>query len=104
MITSQGFGKICEFSDLTPQLQIKNDVDNIADDVKEVIPEKKVKTKKEPVVPTGKVTIEDLREVRDRGYSVDIPKPKQNNRVERIGFNKVVKDGDNNKIFFKRDK
>jgi UDP-N-acetylmuramate dehydrogenase len=28
MITSQGFGKICEFSDLTPQLQIKNDVDN----------------------------------------------------------------------------
>lgn len=84
--------------------EIKNDVDNIADEVKEVIPEKKVKTKKEPVVPTGKVTIEDLREVRDRGYSVDIPKPKQNNRVERIGSNKVVKDGDNNKIFFKRDK
>jgi UDP-N-acetylmuramate dehydrogenase len=27
MITSQGFGKICEFSDLTPQLQTRNDVD-----------------------------------------------------------------------------
>lgn len=84
--------------------EIKNDVDNISDEVKEVISEKKVKTKKEPVVPTGKVTIEDLREVRDRGYSVDIPKPKKNNIVERIGSNKVVKDGDNNKIFFKRNK
>ena len=28
MITSQGFGKICEFSALTPQLQTKRDVDN----------------------------------------------------------------------------
>ncbi|MEI6445603.1 MAG: UDP-N-acetylmuramate dehydrogenase [Nostocales cyanobacterium ELA583] len=28
MITSQGFGKICKFSDLTPQLQTLDDVDN----------------------------------------------------------------------------
>ena len=28
MITSQGFSKICKFSDLTPQLQTKDDVDN----------------------------------------------------------------------------
>ncbi|ALB42334.1 MULTISPECIES: UDP-N-acetylmuramate dehydrogenase [Nostocales] len=28
MITSQGFGKICEFSNFTPQLQTKDDVDN----------------------------------------------------------------------------
>ncbi|MBE9255842.1 UDP-N-acetylmuramate dehydrogenase [Dolichospermum sp. LEGE 00246] len=28
MITSQGFGKICEFSNFTPQMQTKDDVDN----------------------------------------------------------------------------
>jgi UDP-N-acetylmuramate dehydrogenase len=28
MITSQGFGKICEFSNFTPQLQTKDNVDN----------------------------------------------------------------------------
>ena len=28
MITSQGFGKICKFSDLTPQLQTQDHLDN----------------------------------------------------------------------------
>jgi len=55
-----------------------------------------------PVIPTGKVQLEDIKEVKDRGYSVNVPQPK-NNTIERIGSNKVVKNGDNNKVFFKRN-
>jgi len=55
-----------------------------------------------PVIPTGKVQLEDIKEVKDRGYSVNVPQPK-NNAIERIGSNKVVKNGDNNKVFFKRN-
>ena len=57
---------------------------------------------REPVVPNGKITVEDIKEVKDRGFSIDIPKPKSNT-IQRIGSQKIVKDGDNNKVFFKRD-
>jgi hypothetical protein len=59
--------------------------------------------KKQPVVTTGKVNLEDIKEIKEgRGFSVDIPKPKTNNTIERIGSNKIVKNGDNNKVYFKR--
>jgi len=59
--------------------------------------------KKQPVVTTGKVNLEDIKEIKEgRGFSVDIPSPKTNNTVERIGSNKIVKNGDNNKVYFKR--
>ena len=47
---------------------------------------------------------EDIKEIKEgnRGFSVDIPKPKTSNTVERIGSNKIIKNGDNNKVFFKR--
>lgn len=57
---------------------------------------------REPVVPNGKITVDDIKEVKDRGFSVNIPKSK-NNTIERIGSQKIVKNGDNNKVFFKRD-
>jgi len=57
---------------------------------------------REPVVPNGKITVEDIKEVKDRGFSIPIPKAK-NNTIERIGSQKIVKNGDNNKVFFKRD-
>jgi hypothetical protein len=56
-----------------------------------------------PVITTGKVQLEDIKEVKDRGYSVNVPQPKNRNTIERIGSNKMVKNGDNNKVFFKRD-
>lgn len=60
-------------------------------------------SERSPVIPTGKISLEDIREIKDRGYSVNVPQPKKNNAIERIGSNKVIKDGDNNKVFFKRD-
>ncbi len=62
--------------------------------------------KKEPVIPTGKIEVEDIKEIKEnrkRGYSVPVPDPK-NNTIERIGSNKIVKDGDRSKFFFKRNK
>lgn len=56
-----------------------------------------------PVITTGKVQLEDIKEVKDRGYSVKVPQPKTSNTIERIGSNKVVKNGDNNRVFFKRN-
>ena len=44
---------------------------------------------KEPVIPTGKIQLEDIREIKNRGYSVNVPNPKNtNNTIERISSNK----------------
>jgi hypothetical protein len=49
------------------------------------------------------IELEEIKEVKEnRGYSVNVPLPKSSNTIERIGSNKIVKDGDNNKVFFKR--
>ena len=66
-------------------------------------PEVHVETVREPVITTGKIQVEDIREVKNRGYSVNVPLPRDNNSIERIGSNKIVRNGDNNKVFFKRD-
>jgi len=58
---------------------------------------------REPVIPTGKIQLEDIREIKNRGFSVDVPNPKKNNVVERIGTNKVVKNGDNNKVYYRKN-
>lgn len=87
-------------------------LDEIIDEEPEVEPEVEpepepepvyVEPIREPVIPTGKIQVEDIREVKNRGYSVNVPHPKGNNSIERIGSNKIVKNGDNNKVFFKRD-
>jgi hypothetical protein len=77
-----------------------------------VVSEKEIEVpvyKKEPVIPTGKIELEDIKEVKEgnRGYSVPVPRPKSqsnngSNTIERVGTNKVIKDGDNNKFFFRR--
>jgi hypothetical protein len=56
-------------------------------------------------VTSSKIALEDIKEIKEgnRGYSVPVPQPKGNNAIERIGSNKVIKDGDNNKFFFKRN-
>ena len=55
-----------------------------------------------PVIPTGKIELADLAEG-SRGYSVNVPMPRTNNGIERIGSNKIVKGNNNNKVFFRRD-
>jgi len=85
-----------EIVDEMPPLDIIEEEVPIVEEVKE-------KPKREPVIPTGKVTLEDIKEIKEgRGFSVDIPKPKTNNTIERIGSNKIIKNGDNNKVFFRR--
>lgn len=69
-----------------------------------IVEEIKPIAKKQPVIPTGKVELEDIKEIKEgnRGFSVEIPNPKTSNTIERIGSNKIVKNGDNNKVYFKR--
>lgn len=76
--------------------------ENIEEPVEEIKPVKTT-VRKEPVVTTGSVHLEDIKEIKEgRGFSVDVPSPKTNT-IERIGSNKLVKNGDNNKVYFRRD-
>ena len=61
-----------------------------------------VELEHKPVIPTGKIELSDLAEG-SRGYSVNVPMPRTNNGIERIGSNKIVKGNNNNKVFFRRD-
>lgn len=74
--------------------------------VEELIIEEKPEVKVEPEVNDGKLKLEDIKEIKEinRGYSVNVPKPKSNNSIQRIGSNKIVKDGDKDKLFFRRNK
>ena len=49
-----------------------------------------------------KITLDDLPERNNRGFSVNIPERKSNNNVQRIGSNKEVRGGDTSKVFFKK--
>lgn len=75
-----------------------------------VVEESKTVSEKEIEVPIKKepqgIQLEDIKEIKQGhiGYSVPIPPSKKNNTIQRIGTNKVVKNGDNNTVFFKRDK
>lgn len=60
--------------------------------------------KPEPVKKTGKIELENIKEVKERrGYSVPIPEPRGNNSIDRIGNNKIIKNGDANRIIYKKD-
>jgi hypothetical protein len=54
---------------------------------------------------SNKIRLEDIKEVKNRGFSVNVPQPKTNsNAVERIGSNKFLKNNDNNTVYYKRNK
>jgi hypothetical protein len=60
--------------------------------------------KKEPVIPTGKIEREDIKEIKEktnRGFSVNIPDVSETT-IQRIGSNKIIKDNDNSMVFFKK--
>jgi hypothetical protein len=54
---------------------------------------------------SNKIRLEDIKEIKNRGFSVNVPQPKTNsNAVERIGSNKFLKNNDNNTVYYKRNK
>jgi len=95
--------------------------DNEAEELKEIKPEEVVEVPEaiieepqvEPVQAepinheddSNKIRLEDIKEVKNRGFSVNVPQPKTNsNAVERIGSNKFLKNNDNNTVYYKRNK
>lgn len=66
-------------------------------------PEIVFRTKNKPVIPTGKVELQDIKEIKEsanRGFSQPIPKP-SSNVIQRIGANKFVKSNDEGRLIFK---
>lgn len=54
---------------------------------------------------SNKIRLEDIKEIKNRGFSVNVPQPKtSSNVVERIGSNKFLKNNDNNTVYYKRNK
>jgi hypothetical protein len=95
--------------------------DNEAEELKEIKPEEVVEVPEaiieepqvEPVQAepinheddSNKIRLEDIKEIKNRGFSVNVPQPKTNsNAVERIGSNKFLKNNDNNTVYYKRNK
>lgn len=75
-----------------------NDVvnDTVNDATNDIIPQ-------EPITAKKKIELDDIKEIKERrGFSVQVPDPKNTNTIERIGSNKLVKNGDNNKVYFSR--
>ena len=82
---------------------VKEETEPVIEEVIEPVIEEVAEEKVEPVIPTGKINVEDIKEKKqNRGFSVEIPKP-NSNTIERIGSNKIVKNGENNRVIFKRD-
>lgn len=57
----------------------------------------------EEVPVPHKIRLEDIREIKQgRGFSVPIPDSRGSNTIERIGSNKMIMNGENNKFIYKR--
>lgn len=72
----------------------------------ETVKEKIITKNEEPPLSNdeiNKIRREDIKEIRNRGFSVNIPQP-NTNIVERIGSNKVIKNNDNNTVYYKKNK
>ena len=58
----------------------------------------------EPVKEERMIRKEDIKEIKERGFSVNIPTRRDKNTIQRIGSNKEIRDGNNHKIFFNKRK
>jgi flagellar biosynthesis chaperone FliJ len=76
----------------------------ITEEVIEEIPVQE-QPKVEPVVATGHVKLEDIKEIKaqNRGFSKEIPPP-SHNTIQRIGSNKYTKNSEGDKVYFKKRK
>jgi hypothetical protein len=57
----------------------------------------------EPVKEERIIRKEDIKEIKERGFSVAIPK-RDKNTIQRIGSNKEIRNGEEDKIFFNKNK
>ncbi len=81
-----------------------NELEVKPEPVEEVKPEPVEEVKPVPVEEdTNKIKLEDIKEIKNRGFSVNVPQPKSN-VVERIGSNKFLKNNDNNTVYYKKNK
>jgi hypothetical protein len=56
----------------------------------------------EPVKEERMIRKEDIKEIRERGFSVSIPTRREKNSIQRIGSNKEIRGGNDDKIFFNK--
>lgn len=91
------------------------EINEVIDEIVEVLNEPEV-IEPEPVVEedefkteiveeskvSNKVTRDEIKEVKERGFSVEIPERPENDSINRIGSNKEIRGGDTNRIYFKR--
>ena len=57
----------------------------------------------EPVKEERIIRKEDIKEIKERGFSVAMPK-RDKNTIQRIGSNKEIRNGEEDKIFFNKNK
>lgn len=81
-----------------PEEQIEENKEKIKEAANIIDQIKNNTTKTTPVIPTGNVKREEIKEIKEgsRGYSVDVPEPK------KVGTNKEVREGEPNKFYFRR--
>ena len=90
-------------SDLTP----KEEVEDLAQEEEEYSSSEGVSEGVSELVPVIEpvrkgIALNDIKEIKEktnRGFSMNIP----NNSIQRIGTNKVIKDNDEKRVFFKRN-
>jgi len=56
----------------------------------------------EPAKEERIIRKEDIKEIRERGFSVNIPTRRDKNTIQRIGSNKEIRGGNDDKIFFNK--
>jgi hypothetical protein len=99
--TIEPIAEIVSELETSPEVTIEPIVEVVVEP--EVIPEP-IKYKKLPVITTGKVELENIKEIKEktnRGFSRNIPNP-SSNTVQRIGSNKIFKDNNSENVIFKR--
>jgi hypothetical protein len=106
--------------DITEVSEVNQEIINEEENTDEIIKETEVNTNEIVTEPNNdvltsenkeqpkknKITLEDIKEIKEqnRGYSVNVPIPKGNNMIESIGSNKIIRDGNKDKVIYKRFK
>jgi hypothetical protein len=83
MVMNHILGEYDEQEEIVP---VENEINNVVEEVANVEPETHVIEGEESYLPKGKITLDDIKEIkeRNRGFSVNIPEPKRNNMIQRI--------------------
>jgi hypothetical protein len=95
-----------EYSSDEPEIEPEPEIDELINEgVNEGVNEETSDEINVPVPMHKGIELKDIKEIKEktnRGFSMDIPEP--NNSFQRIGTNKVIKDDDDKKVIFKRNK